>query len=232
METIQERFDRLDAMIAKGNVIRNAWTQGQERACLLAALSPEAGEQGTSEACPAFLLPQWFAALTPAMDDNGTYVKWPAFVKRYAAVVRNAALTLDTEGWRRAEYRVKAVVVRESMEHTTDETVLAACSTVVSLCERAINNDLPTEPEWSAAASAAYSAAESASYSAAESAAYSAANAVYRAAESAAWNAAWSAADAARNAADAARNAAYSATWDRFNTAILDVLEVEIKEAK
>ena len=43
---MQERVARLDTMIAEDRVIRHEWTDGRERACLLAALSPEAGKAG------------------------------------------------------------------------------------------------------------------------------------------------------------------------------------------
>lgn len=33
------------------------------------------------------------------MDDNGTEDAWPAFVRRYAQVVRAAAVSLDENGW-------------------------------------------------------------------------------------------------------------------------------------
>ena len=46
-----ERLDRLDIMIRENRVIRRAWTEGHERACLLATLSPEAGKAQSASAC-------------------------------------------------------------------------------------------------------------------------------------------------------------------------------------
>jgi hypothetical protein len=43
-------------MIAEGRIVRQQWTDGHERACLLAALSPEAGRAGDASACPAYVI--------------------------------------------------------------------------------------------------------------------------------------------------------------------------------
>lgn len=159
MLTLKERFARLNQMIEKGDLLRSQWTDGKERACLLAALSPEAGERQSATACPANVLPAWFAQLTPSMDDNGSLDEWPAFVKRYADVVRRAAESLDADGWRRTEYRVRALAVSEAMKHTTYEPTLAACSVVVNLCQKVAEGEEISEEERSAAWSAARSAA-------------------------------------------------------------------------
>lgn len=178
METKSERFDRLDTMIREGRVIRKAWSEGQERACLLAALSPEAGQAQSALSCPADVIPPWLAYMTPSMDDNGTAEAWPAFVQRYATVVRRGAEALDTAGWRRAEYRVRALCVREAMAHTDNADVLAACQTVVSLCDRVVSGDEPTACEWEAATAAAAAWAAATAWAAAAA----------RAAAAAAWD--------------------------------------------
>jgi hypothetical protein len=107
---LNERFDRLDAMITNGRVIRRAWTRttnGIERACLLAALSPECGAMKTTWACPADLMPRWLAELVPCMDDNGTSAAWPDMVRRFASVIRrtvnvpHAALDAVRDEWLR-----------------------------------------------------------------------------------------------------------------------------------
>lgn len=153
---IGSRFDRLDRMISEGRVIRGQWTDGKERACLLVAISPEAGEKQSVSACPVSLIPEWLAHLTPSMDDNGSQEAWPAFIKRYASVVRRASKSLDSPTWRRVEYRVKILSVQKAMSHTTDAAVLAACKTVIDLCSNVINNSEPSSDEWSAARSAAW----------------------------------------------------------------------------
>ena len=173
----QERLDRLNHMISEGNLIRHVWTgiteDGKERACLLAALSPEAGEEKSAYACPAEVMPAWLAHLTISFDDHGTEEAWPGMILRYAAVAARWHI-LDQTAWTCLEYASKAVAVREAMSHTTDEKVLSICEQVVTLLDRASSGGEVSKEEWSAARSAAYSAAELAAYSAAWSAAYSA----------------------------------------------------------
>lgn len=214
MDEINKRFDKLDAMVREGRVLRGSWTQGRERACLLAAISPEVANTSNPSKCPAFLLPQWFAHLTPSMDDNGSLEKWGGFVERYARVVRLAALSLDASGWERAEFRVKLLATKEAMRHAKDAQVLSFCEAVCALLERAIaGEDIPNS-EWEEVRGAARWAADAA-----------------RAAEAARWtaDAAWAAArwgaEAAGEAPDAARRAA---AWDRMNEGILDALQTEI----
>lgn len=152
--TPAERIARLDAMIAEDRIIRGAWTSGRERACLLAALSPEAGEAEDAEACPAEVMAKWLAHLTPWIDDSVSEEAWRATVLRYATAARRWHL-LSEEDWVRLDYAARAIAVREAMTHTTDPAALAACKRVVALCDRRAGGDIPTEDEWRAAAEAA-----------------------------------------------------------------------------
>ena len=210
---LQERLNRLDAFIAEDRIIRGKWTDGgggagQERACLLATLSPETGEQETASVCPASVMPKWLAALTPGMDDNGSLSEWPAFIRRYASLARRWS-KLTPEVWHRLDFEVRAIIVREAASHTRNEAMLAACGAVVDLCSRVVLGQEPQPKEWAAArAAAAWAAAPRAAARAA----------VADAAEAAAWAAAWAAAPRAA-AADA------RAAWDRMNTAVLDAIE-------
>ena len=198
---LAERFGRLETMLAEGRVIRNNWTDtdaGRERACLLAAISPEVGSEQSAAACPAWLLPSWFAELTPPMDDNGSSEAWPGMVSRYAAVVRRAAETLTAEQWGRLLHRTLAICVREAVSHAKNETATRACQTVIKLCDRAGRGEAINESEWRTAAWAA------------------------RAAEAEAAAAAWAA-----EAEAAAEAAAARAAWDRMTAAVLDAIEAE-----
>lgn len=218
-----ERFDRLDRFIETGNLIRNQWTEGQERACLLAAISPEVGENESTTACPVSVIPQWLANLTPNMDDNGTIEEWLNFVKRYASILRQAANKLDIKAWQRIEYRVRALLVQEAKQHTQNVEVLKICDQVINLCQGVVNGEeIDTEKFFAmriVANKATWSAARCAAWWAADIAAY----AVGYAAGSVARN-------AATSAAETARNAATSAAWDRMNTGILDAIELELKK--
>jgi len=210
----QTAIDRLETYQREGRLIRNAWTgtdaQGRETACLLAALVPECGPREGAEACPASVLPPWLARLTPWIDDAGTAEAWPGFVARYVAVLRS--WNLDAAQSQRCDYLCRALIVREARSHTTDAWAIAACDTVIALCDRAAAGSLPPAQEWAAAA--------------ARAAPISAARAAARAAVArAAWYAARDAWYSARDAGSAAWEAEAS---DRMIDGVLTVLETEI----
>jgi hypothetical protein len=127
---MNERVEHLNMMINEGRVIRNAWTgldeQGRETACLLAALAPEVAEAEDSGACPASVMPGWFADLTPWIDDEASEAEWSRMVRRYAACAARWSL-LDNAAWRRVEIASRRASVVEAMSHTTQEGVLDAC---------------------------------------------------------------------------------------------------------
>jgi hypothetical protein len=107
---MQERLDRLDLLLREDRIVRSQWRgsrDGKEVACLLAALSPEAGERKVASACPADVMPRWLAELTPSMDDSGSEREWPAFVKRYARLARRWGILSPAE-WRKVEYQAQA----------------------------------------------------------------------------------------------------------------------------
>jgi hypothetical protein len=232
VEEIESRVERLNRMISESRIIRNVWfgidQQGRETACLLAALSPEAGESENPDFCPAAVMPQWLAHLTPWLDDACTSAAWPSVVRRYAACAARWH-TLDEAAWRRVEVVARRAAVVEAMRHTSDEQVLDACRDVLDW----LDSDMPessraAERAAAAAAWAAEVAAEGAAWAA--SAARTAASAARAARAAAAW-----ASEAAERAAVAAASAAASASeaWaaaeaaDRIVDAILAALEQE-----
>lgn len=148
---LNDRFDRLDCFIEQGRLVRKAWGDGQERACLLLALAPEVGTDGVMSRCPASVLPPWLAELTPGLDDNGTEAAWPAMVRRYAAVVRRGAETLDDAGWRRVLARFMIAVLAEATPHDSS----GSCQRVSALWSRVLHGDEPGEEEWQVAVKAA-----------------------------------------------------------------------------
>ena len=201
--------DRLETFLNEGRLTRKEWASqddaGRATACLLAALVPECGRDGSAAACPAELMPAWLAHLTPWIDDAGSEENWMETVFRFADLAASWHV-LDTETWRRLEYRVKAVVVREAVRHTTNAGALSACETVIDLCDRAASGEAIPDTTWSAARSAARSAERSATWSAARSAAWSA--------------------ESAASAVDAANAAA-----DRIIAGVLDAIETAIRKA-
>jgi hypothetical protein len=152
-DDIGDRFDRLDAFIARGALVRHEWGDGQERACLLLAIAPEVGA-GNVAACPAAVLPRWLAQLAPSIDDNGTAVAWPAMVRRFSAVVRRGAERRDPAVWRRVLARFMIATMGEAGVRDTS----GSCERVAALWRRVIDGDEPTATEWAASGAAAWAA--------------------------------------------------------------------------
>ena len=228
MSPIENPIERLRNHIKNNTLVRDTWmgidADGRETACLLAALSPECGAARDVSACPADLMPAWLAQLTPWIDDSGTLKHWPTVVRRYADLAARWRV-LDAETWKRLDFAVRAICVREATEVISEETdgtateVRKACVCVVALCDRAAVGDYPTEQEWKTAAAAA----EAAAAAAAEAAAAEAAAAAAEAAEAAAEAAARAAAEAAARAAAEAEAEAEAA--DRIIDQVLNVIE-------
>lgn len=114
--------ERLQGFIERGALVRHAWGDGHERACLLAAMAPACAEYETAEKCPANVMPQWLAQLTPEMDDHGTEDAWPAMVRRYAAVAARWHV-LDDDAWERVRLRCLHAIVSEARSHVGVEEV-------------------------------------------------------------------------------------------------------------
>jgi hypothetical protein len=150
--TPTEHYDRLDTFIQENRLIREQW-EGNNRACLLVALVPDV-HKGDYGACPAAVLPEWLARLTPWIDDYGTEERWPEVVRTFARLVR-ASQYLTAEQWRRLDYRARAIFVRKAGEYGATDV----CKRAALLCDRAASGDQPTEEEWAAAAAAAEAAA-------------------------------------------------------------------------
>ena len=206
--TAAERLDRLDRMIRENRVSRGEWTEGHDRACLLAALSPEAGAAQSAAACPAELMPPWLAYLTPWLDDAPSEHAWPHIVRRYASLARRWHV-LDGEAWDRARIGALIAIVSEARTHTGDDAVaLAAIDGVLGWLRRGAPES-DRDAAWAARAVAA-------------DAAY-AARAAARAAASA---------SASARAARAAEWEAAEDASDRMASGVLDAIEREIAEAE
>jgi hypothetical protein len=131
------RIDRLDAMLRENRLIRGAWTESHERVCLLAALSPEAGDAQSASACPSEVMPRWMAHLTPWIDDQPSDEAWPQIITRYALLARRWNM-LDTEAWERVRRDALTVIVKESRNHVALEcrAALRAIDGVLGWLER------------------------------------------------------------------------------------------------
>lgn len=228
---LESRVERLNRMISESRIIRHDWTgidkQGCETACLLAALSPEAGEAENADLCPAAVMPAWFAHLTPWLDDNCSDTEWPQMIRRYAACAARWSV-LDDAAWCRIEVAARRAAVVEAMRHTSDEQVLAACRGVLVW----LDADMPESSQVDVKEAAKSAAAKSAASSWAKSAAAASASTASAAAKAAA-----ATATAAGAAAAAETWAGDAATWageaakvmaaDRVVSTILSALEKE-----
>ena len=222
MTDMEERVARLDTMIAEGRIVRQQWTDGHERACLLAALSPEAGRAGDASACPAYVMPPWLAHMTPWIDDEVSAHAWPGVIRRYAALARRWS-ALDDAAWERARVASLIAIVGEARLHCPADEVraLSAIDAVLEWLRRGA-------PESERAAVSASDAAwAEAAESAAESAAVSeATRAATKATRAACALAAW-----AGEAAEASA-ASVAAASDRIAAAVLDAIEAEIERSE
>jgi hypothetical protein len=223
--SIEDRIERLNRFIVEGRVIRGGWfgedEHGRETACLLGALAPEAGEAEDVFACPAGVMPEWFASLTPWMDDRGSGTAWPRVVRRYAACAARWS-GLDDAAWRRVEIAARRAAVGEAMRHTADEQVLDASHATLEWLRAGMS-----EPSLKITAKAE-DAVDAAVLAAAAWAAKAedVSNAATRAAK---WaiDAAWEERLAADAKAVAVAAAAQRAAADRITDAILSALEAE-----
>jgi hypothetical protein len=242
-------------MLREGRLIRGAWTEGHDRACLLAALSPEAGAAESASACPAEVMPAWLAHLTPWLDDAPSAEAWPSIVARYAALARRWHV-LDDEGWERVRIAALVVIVTEARAHVAPEhaSVLAAIDGVLGwLRLGAAKSEREAAARAADAASAAAARAARAAWAADAAAAASAdaawaaaraaasaaarAEAAWAAARAAAADAAWASRAAARAAASAAARAeaawaAARAASDRIAAGVFDAIEHEIERTE
>jgi hypothetical protein len=127
-KTIAERCDALDLAIAEDRVTWGAWDRGEKDgrrvACLLAHLAPECIEYQHASACPADVLPGWFAYLTPWMDDEVSDEYRPVFWREYARVVRRSAV-LTADDWRRLDYAAREIATAEAKAQRVATTVAA-----------------------------------------------------------------------------------------------------------
>lgn len=152
---IPDRWERYEQMRREGRLLRTAWTD-HDRACWIAALSPEAGKARDAAACPAEVMPVWLAYLTPSVDDNVSSPAWPEMARRYGACARGWH-RLDDAAWRRVEgaVRLTSLAVAHEAVSLDEWGVIPAIDDVVRLLREGGDPE-----EWAAAEAAAWAAAE------------------------------------------------------------------------
>lgn len=225
---IEYRVERLNTFINEGRIVRDYWTgvdeQGRETACLLAALSPEAGEAEDACVCPASVMPAWFAFITPWIDDHASESMWPSAIRRYAACAARWS-SLDEAAWRRVEIAARRVAVIEAMKTTEDGLTLRSSHATLAWLE----DDMPESscPDVVGASAAMWSvrwAARRSSVCDVLKAVYCSANSAEAAKRA---EAGVQEGDATDDATEAAAKAAAWATADRIIDAVLSALEKE-----
>jgi hypothetical protein len=224
---IEERVVRLQALINEGRIVRDSWAgvdeQGRETACLLAALSPEVVEHGNASACPAELMPAWFARLTPWIDDKSSVAAWPSAIRRYAACAARWS-SLDEAAWRRVEVATRRVAVVEAMKTTEDELTLRSSHKALAWLDEGMPEAYPDVVGASAAMWSVRWAARRSSVCDVLKAVYCSANSAEAAKRA---EAGVKEGDATDDATEAAAKAAAWATADRIIDAVLTALEKE-----
>lgn len=138
------RFDGLDRLIEEDKVVRGTWGMGCT-ACLIGGLSQEAKAEARAERCPPFLMPVWMARLSTRMNDLGAQEAHSGLIRRYARVMRQAALRLSPADWESVHRRLVLWLAR---------LVCPAAGSiglsVLALWERLEAGDPPEEEEWKA----------------------------------------------------------------------------------
>lgn len=207
--------------LAAGTLARRRWTgtdaQGRHIACLLATVAPVCGERKDPTACPADIMPEWLAHLTPCLDDAPSEEAWPGVVTRYAVVLRDLHL-LNDAALRRCDYGVRRAALLAAREQAGNAA--AVVNAVIGLCDRAIAGDEPAGDEWASASTWAAQSLATASGASAVVASAAPLVATQRAARAAratvVWAARWAGVD----------------DRDRIVSDILAVLEGEIASAQ
>ena len=198
--------------INAGTLLREDWGDGRETACLYSALVPGAT---STKGCPAEIMPQWLADVTPYLDDNGTKEAWRGLVTRYGEASQRWHV-ISADRWEYVRRQLTADCLKLALDAASTvehghywPVVQSACTSIVDTLR---DNQDPT-PEQREAAEAAAWVAEAEAAEAAEAAAWAAARA--------AW-AAW--------AADAAAWTADAAAWDSIFDMLMTRIEAEIGE--
>ncbi len=229
--------------LERGTLLRNAWGDGQKTACLYSALVP--GAKGTDN-CPADIMPQWLANVTPGLDDNISNAGWSNRMRRYG-VLSSQWHVISPERWeyiRRqwsADCIERAVEIAARLEHGDYWSgVQAACAAIIADLRR---NENLSQENINAACDKATLAADTAwKVWAAEKVVKAAAWAAWAAADTA--GAAWAGQDAeavteatatavekvarALDSPDAAKEEAWDWMFDR----LMERIEAETRRAR
>lgn len=116
--------------LQRGRLVRHTWRDSEGRVGLLAAMSPETADKETPDACPASVMPQWFAHLTLWIDTCTTGA-WRYFVIRYAELAARWHV-LDAAGWERVRVGAIFALLRSLQPHTLGPAAYDATAHVLA----------------------------------------------------------------------------------------------------
>ena len=201
-------------MAAAGTLKQGVWNaerEGRHIACILGASSPAVGSVKDVD-CVALCMPEWLAALTPALFDGVSKDQADAYALRYADVAERWC-ELSPEAWDRVSVTFRVACIEQALASAKAvqptprpdywDAVEAACEAMIAALKTGKLTDV-AEASFAASLAATRARAEAAD------AARAAANATDAAGEAEAdqarAEAAW-AARAAANATDAAGEA-------------------------
>jgi hypothetical protein len=214
--------DRLLALLDRGDLIRNDWTDGHERMCALAALSDEVRDAENASACPAALMPPWLAELVPDLDDRISTEGWEGRMRRLGESARGWS-AIDGGAWERVRLAVLLCLLDIAEESiTVDEW--GVCDAL-----HGVREALQGRGDLAAARAAAEAAAKTAAKAAEDTPGAGGAGGAARGAYTAAYAAAYAAAYSAYYASIDA--AAEGVAWDRICDILLDAIDMEVHHA-
>jgi len=180
-------------------------------------------------------MPQWLAYLTAWLEGatSDSDAMWKELVTRYVRLASRWHV-LDAEDWRRLDYAVRAVCLKEAMRHTQDEKTLRVCKHVLDLCDQEAQGERVDAKTWSDAAWSA-DALESGALFVVSKAPFDVLAKRTMGVASTAWAASSRGSGAAsRTASRAAYRAAYSVedknAIDRIIAVILDTIEQSVSQ--
>jgi hypothetical protein len=143
---------KLRELLNSGRLIRHDWVrtdeEGRETACLLVALAPQVGKTKSPKSCPAHVMPQWLAHLTPWIDDTGSVAQWRSTILRYAAAAEKWH-DLDKPAWRKLERTVRRIALEECLPISGEHK--AAVEYAITLIKREESWHLVPSQDWQAA---------------------------------------------------------------------------------
>jgi hypothetical protein len=141
------RFNR------EGRIVRGKWVAAGPGLLGVVGL-----RDGASRNCP----PAWLVYLVPGFSNKGTLAAWPAMVDRFATLAPRW-YKLNGAAWRRCLLLTLRVSLEIAQPHDKSNVV----AMVMTLIDRELAGDAPSDSEWARAAGAAEAAAKAAAETAA-----------------------------------------------------------------